>query len=372
MEAVTLAAPPRVSVIVPVYRAERYVAECIASIAAQELAPHEVILVCTRDDPASAAVAMAEAARRGLPTTVVELASNDGPGAARNAGVAVATGDHIWFCDADDTADPRFLSTLARRLREDGSGYAMARTLLVRPDGTEVRIDEPLAAEGVRPGPDVAEAQMRNQLRGYVCNRLFPAHLIRRHPFAGGTAYEDFDVSLAIALDTEAVSLCAEPLYHYRIHPASISQRFSPRTLDLFEQEGRVSRILDAHPGLVRRRVRLRYRYEGVVMPVANMASPWEGSAGEEGARARRALAAAAARVRIADLLPLMLAGLPRLAVSAAVLRASPRGYAAWFRRRARTKVTPPGTPSPSRPASSPETASTRPAGRATDRRPRG
>lgn len=315
----------RISVIVPVYRAVAYVAECVASIAAQDHAPHEVIFVDDHGGDGSVGIATRVAAELGLAARVVEMADHGGAEAARNVGVREATGDLVWFCDADDTADPRFLSTLVRRLRADRSAFAMTRTLVVGADGAYV--DEPVAADAVWPGVRVAEAVLRNELRGYLCNKLLPLAFLRERELAEGVLYGDLDAIVALALRSPTVSLCAEPLYRYRAHAASSSRVFSPRTLDLLAQERRVDEILDGD-GRVRASVRLRYRYQGVVLPLANMAARAGGSA------SRDALATAAARVRARDLVRLTFAGEWRLAAPAAVLRLSRRLYAAILRRR--------------------------------------
>lgn len=319
-------APARVSVIVPVYRVEPFVAECVRSIAAQELPVHELVLVDDRGGDASMDIAVATAADAGIDARVVTMPRNSGIGAARNAGLRAATGDLIWFCDADDTADPRLLAMLARRLRDDGSDLAICRTLIV--SGTASRIDEPLELDGVVPGIRVADAVLRNELRGYASNRLTPAPLARAHPFAEGVAYEDLDTAVAVAVDCASVSLCAEPLYHYRDSGPSVSRRFSTHTFDLIDQEGRVREVAARHGGIADATL-LRYRYEGVTLPLANMAAR-----APDDPDAARALRVAAARVRPAELARLVRASAWRLAAAAAVLRLSTRLYAAVLRRR--------------------------------------
>ena len=86
---------PLVSVIVPAYNAERYLAEALESIFAQGHAALEVIVVDdgSTDDTGTIAASLG-----------VQLVrqTNRGAGAARNAGVAVARGDFLAFLDADD------------------------------------------------------------------------------------------------------------------------------------------------------------------------------------------------------------------------------------------------------------------------------
>jgi glycosyltransferase involved in cell wall biosynthesis len=93
-----------VSVIIPARDAAATIGATVAGLAAQERAPDEVIVV--DDGSTDATVALAEAA--GVVTRVVPGAG-DGPGAARNAGAAAASGDVLAFLDADCEPQPGWL-----------------------------------------------------------------------------------------------------------------------------------------------------------------------------------------------------------------------------------------------------------------------
>src|SRR5215218_3327514 len=89
-------AEARVSVIIPVFDQAAYLEEALASIAAQTRPVDEVIVVDDGSGDDSADRAERAGAR------VVRLGANTGPGAARNRGLEVATGELICFADADD------------------------------------------------------------------------------------------------------------------------------------------------------------------------------------------------------------------------------------------------------------------------------
>jgi glycosyltransferase involved in cell wall biosynthesis len=86
-----------VSAIIPAYNAERYLADAIESVLAQEVADLEVIVVDDGSTDGTASVA-----ERYAPAVAVRRQPNAGVGAARNHGLAVARGDYISFHDADD------------------------------------------------------------------------------------------------------------------------------------------------------------------------------------------------------------------------------------------------------------------------------
>ena len=89
--------PSRVSCIVPVYNGERFLREAIESILGQTYRPMEIIVVDDGSTDASAEVAESIG-----PPVVMVRRLNQGPGAARNTGVAASHGDLVAFLDADD------------------------------------------------------------------------------------------------------------------------------------------------------------------------------------------------------------------------------------------------------------------------------
>lgn len=96
---------PRISVIVPVYNGEAYLAQALDSILQQDWPDFELIVVDDGSTDATARIARSYGDR-----LVYRHQPNAGQGAARNAGLALATGDFIAFLDADDVWLPAKLS----------------------------------------------------------------------------------------------------------------------------------------------------------------------------------------------------------------------------------------------------------------------
>ena len=95
---------PTISVVVPARDAAATIGATLAGLAAQEHAPDEVIVVDDGSTDATVALAQATAV-----VTRVVRGPGEGPGAARNAGAAAATGDVLAFLDADCEPQPRWL-----------------------------------------------------------------------------------------------------------------------------------------------------------------------------------------------------------------------------------------------------------------------
>ena len=110
-----------ISVIVPVYRVEKYLPACIDSILNQTFTDFELILV---DDgsPDRCPEICDETAKRDARVRVIHQA-NQGLSAARNAGIEAARGAWLSFVDSDDFLAPDFLETLYDAAARAGGGW---------------------------------------------------------------------------------------------------------------------------------------------------------------------------------------------------------------------------------------------------------
>jgi glycosyltransferase involved in cell wall biosynthesis len=118
-----------VSVVIPVYNAERFIAETIDSVLNQSYLDYEIILV--DDGSTDRTTAICRRYAREYPDKVRFFRqSNSGPGRARNLGIKMAVGRYIAFLDADDLWMPRKLEKQVRYMErqppEVGMVYARA------------------------------------------------------------------------------------------------------------------------------------------------------------------------------------------------------------------------------------------------------
>lgn len=89
------------SIIVPVYNGEQYLKACLDSLLAQDISPKEYQILCINDGSTDASGSILAAYSAYNPNILVLQQPNSGVVAARNAGLKAASGDYIWFVDAD-------------------------------------------------------------------------------------------------------------------------------------------------------------------------------------------------------------------------------------------------------------------------------
>ena len=101
-----------ISIVIPVYNGGENFAKCLASINTSLRVPDEVIVVSDADTDGSWQVAQAFGAK------VVRLPAQGGPARARNVGAKVASGDILFFMDADVTLHPNTLTLIEQQFEQ--------------------------------------------------------------------------------------------------------------------------------------------------------------------------------------------------------------------------------------------------------------
>ena len=250
----------RISVVVPMFNVERYLFECLESIAAQAVDDLEVIMVDDGSTDSSAEIASDFAARDGRFRLIEQ--PNGGLGQARNHGVAAATGEFLAFVDSDDKLPRDAYPRLLRTLEETGSDFATGNV-------------HRLSAEGSAPFYVLAQAMSKTRRRTHVTrfrplladrtawNKLFrrsfwDAHSLR---FPEGVAHEDIPVMIPAHFLARAVDVLAVPVYLYRVREdgeRSITQRRFERSV-ILDRLTALERVCDFLTTTGRRRAREWY-----------------------------------------------------------------------------------------------------------------
>lgn len=120
---------PKVSIIVPVYNAQKYLSRCIDSLKNQTLEDIEIILV--DDSSTDSSLEICKSAQDKDSRIKVIHKENGGAGLARNAALKIATGEYIGFLDSDDYAEADMFKTLYDKAKEYNCDLVMSGVLFV-------------------------------------------------------------------------------------------------------------------------------------------------------------------------------------------------------------------------------------------------
>lgn len=119
---------PKISVIIPVYGVEKYIAKCIESIKVQTFTDFEVFLI--NDGTKDNSVAVAEDAIAGDERFIILHKKNGGQGSARNLGLDNARGDYIAFIDSDVWVEPRYLQAMYEKITEEDADVCICAPII--------------------------------------------------------------------------------------------------------------------------------------------------------------------------------------------------------------------------------------------------
>ena len=114
---------PKVSVIVPIFNAEKYMKKCIDSILSQTLKNIEIILVNDGSSDNSANIAK-EYSRLDKRVRVIHQ-NNSGPSVARNMGISIARGKYVGFVDSDDYIEKTMYEELFKSADKNNVPYVI-------------------------------------------------------------------------------------------------------------------------------------------------------------------------------------------------------------------------------------------------------
>ena len=125
---------PLVSIIVPVYNAQKGLSRCLESICSQTYQKLEIIVL--NDGSMDDSLAICEQFRAKDPRIVVVDKENEGVSRTRNAGLTLAQGDYIQFADSDDALDPDYTQNLVQAALQHNADLVIAPYWMVIPSNS--------------------------------------------------------------------------------------------------------------------------------------------------------------------------------------------------------------------------------------------
>ncbi|WP_042399574.1 bifunctional glycosyltransferase/CDP-glycerol:glycerophosphate glycerophosphotransferase [Streptacidiphilus carbonis] len=237
---------PQLSVIVPVFNVQDYLADCLDSIAAQTMADLEAVMV--DDGSTDGSTAIAERYAAADPRFRLVRQQNGGLGSARNLGVRSVHPEsrYLGFVDSDDVLPRGAYQYLYEALEESGSDLATGNVYRLQADRRVQNHQHAHLARTVL-GTHVSRDPWLLTDR-IACNKLFRREFWERHrlAFPEGVLYEDIALTVPAHFLAEAVDVVHRHVYYWRIRSGSITQRAAEAqgARDRIEAVNRTSRFL--------------------------------------------------------------------------------------------------------------------------------
>ncbi len=237
----------KISIIVPAYNVEKYISECIESLIKQTWKNIEIIIIDDGSNDHTGSICDEFAIKDNR--IIVVHKGNGGVSSARNAGLDLASGDYIGFCDGDDYVDERLYEHLASTIDDTNSDIAVCDYIEYLPhdenDVVKHDVVDSLITVDVKSALNYV--LKRNGYFVSIWNKLFKREVIHKD-----NHWSYFDTELAIGEDevwlvnaitqSTSISFSPEALYHWRANMGSATRKdvISERKMSIIRSKERV------------------------------------------------------------------------------------------------------------------------------------
>ena len=224
-----------VSVIVPVYRTERYLAKCVDSILSQSYANLELLLI--DDGSPDGCPALCDTLAAGDARIRVFHKTNGGLSSARNFGLNQMAGEYVTFVDSDDYLDSNFISDLIQNIELYHADVAFAALQYV--PGPRTYLENGVYSTEA----SIKRMLYRDGMGDYSCAKLYRSEFFHSIRFTEGITSEDFELFYRLFCKMSRVCTSNSTTYYYIQQPKSITNSgFSPR---MFNRLDICDRLID-------------------------------------------------------------------------------------------------------------------------------
>lgn len=209
---------PKISAIIPIYNAERYLQQSVDSVLSQNYQDFELILVDDGSNDASGVMCDSMASQDSRVYVIHQ--QNEGAGAARNKGLSMAKGEYIVFIDADDFIEADYFEKLSTHT-EDLVFIDVDR---VTPEGRVVGKEYLSIYSGLNKD-SIIRRQMTGRLPWGGVRKCVKLQLIRdnRIKYSNHKIGEEAIYSYLVLREAQSIGFIDTPVYHYLQHGESLS-----------------------------------------------------------------------------------------------------------------------------------------------------
>ena len=240
-----------VSIIVPVYGVEAYLAECVDSLLAQTYQNLEILLVDDGSPDNCPAICDAYADRDARIKVIHK--ENGGAASARNAGLDAMHGEYVCFVDGDDLVCADYVEKLLSTLETAQADISICGFTQMSVDNEVKFLDREPA------GSYSCTNYLREFLKHWTCallwNKLFCKEVICGLRMEEGHRIDDEFFTYQAVLNSQRITVFDAPLYRYRIRTSSVMQEFNTNReqflLDRIDYtQQRYHKVVEAFPSL--------------------------------------------------------------------------------------------------------------------------
>ena len=221
-----------ISIIVPVYKVEKYLKRCIDSILSQTYTDFELILVDDGSPDNCGAICDEYAQKDGR--IIVIHKENGGLSSARNAGLDVAIGDYIGFVDSDDMIGSHYYEALLYFMNKDGSDIVTYSENAIPDTGNWSSFENDRIVVDSKTILNEFSEKYYALLGDVVMTKLYKKSVFESLRFKEGIIYEDTAILPYCVANSSKITILTFAFYYYTLSEGSILRSaFSPKRFDI-------------------------------------------------------------------------------------------------------------------------------------------
>lgn len=227
----------KISIVIPVYNAEKYLRQCLDSLIGQTLKNIEII--CVNDGSKDNSLEILREYKNKDSRIVIIDQINQGVSVARNNALKIAKGEYIGFVDSDDWVDADFFEKLYYSAIKNDCDIAVGGIAWNFTSGELDFIDLKFKKSKIfNKTPDKYKIT-RVAKAAYIWNKIYKKELFEKLKleFEPGICYEDMMFSHIILHESEKLVTVPNTFYHYRANPLSLVHNDTPEKKLDFKNE---------------------------------------------------------------------------------------------------------------------------------------
>ena len=229
----------KISIVIPVYKVEKYIDQCVQSVLKQTYQNLEIILV-DDESPDKCPEICEQYAREDDRVKVIHQ-KNLGLSGARNTGMQYVTGDYVLFLDSDDFLALDYCERMIEAAKKENADIVVGEIISVDDDGgllddkTGLHFEQSKTIDNAQAMRQLVE---QTEMKGYAWGKLYKYAVAEGIAYPVGKVYEDRFTLPLYFQRAQRISLCRQAITYYRMRTTSISHDVSIKKLnDLLEAE---------------------------------------------------------------------------------------------------------------------------------------
>lgn len=217
---------PKISIVIPVYKVEDYIEDCILSVMYQTYAGAlECILIddCTPDNSMNIVQRLIDHYEGNIQFKIVHHKENKGLSAARNTGLKYAKGEYVYFMDSDDELCPTCIQDLANPLNEKKYDFVIGN--YSKKGDNNIKTPKLLLETGeISENENIISSYENSTWYMMAWNKLCQLKFIKDNNlyFKESIIHEDDLWSFQLACLAQSMYVVKKDTYIYRLRPSSI------------------------------------------------------------------------------------------------------------------------------------------------------